>query len=75
MPQARNEERSMDGGQFKRWIQKMQTSIRRSTMNTAMDPMLAQPDCPSICALYLRTWGILDSLQSELLPLDPTTRS
>lgn len=74
MPQARNEERNIEGGQFKRWIQKMQTSIRHS-MNTAMDPRLAQLDWPSVCALYLRTWGTLGSLQSELLPLAPATRS
>lgn len=42
--QARTEDRSMDRGQLKRWMQKMQTRIMHSNVNIAMDPVLAQID-------------------------------
>lgn len=68
MPQARNEDRSIDGGQLKRWIQKMQTNIKHSIVNIAMDPVLAQVDHLSIYALYLRTWGILSFFKVSYFP-------
>lgn len=49
-------------------MQKIQTSIMHSKVNIAMDPVLAQIDPTSICALYLRTRAYLAPFKVSYFP-------